>query len=86
MKNFTIFRLIVNIILSSIDALISSEYVVDLITALLDRGYKYVMPGEFQSDPIEGEIGVYRQQSGGNMYISNQVLSSLHLQRRKLFK
>ena len=59
----------------------------NIIPTLLANGFHYVLPGEFQSDPIEGEFGIYRQQSGGNFYISvDQVLSSLHLQRLKLFK
>ena len=32
---------------------------------LIDKKLKYVLFGKFQSDPIEGEFGVYRQESGG---------------------
>ena len=47
---------------------------------------KYVLTGESQSDRIEGGFGVYRQQSGGNYYISvQQVINSLGVQRLKLF-
>ena len=52
--------------------------IAELIPLLLNKGARYILPGEF---------GIYRQQSGGNYYISvDQVLSSLHLQRLKLFK
>ena len=44
------------------------------------------MPGKIQSDKLEGEFGIYRQSSGGNYTISaEQVVSSLQLQRLKLF-
>ena len=43
----------------------------------------YILFGQFQSDPIEGEFGVYRQDSGGNYYICyEQILSSLTLRRK----
>ena len=59
----------------------------ELIPLLLNKGARYILPGEFQSDRLEGEFGIYRQQSGGSYYISlDQVLSSLDLQRLKLFK
>lgn len=46
----------------------------------------YVLPGKLQSDRLEGEFGIYRQQSGGNYHISvAEVYSSLQLQRLKLF-
>ena len=61
--------------------------IAELISLLLNKGARYIIPGEFQSDRLVGEFGIYRQQSGGNYYISiDQVLSSLHLQRLKLFK
>ena len=47
----------------------------------------FVMLGQFQSDRIEGEFGIYRQSAGGNYHISfDQVLNGLRLQRLKLFK
>ena len=49
----------------------------------------YVCLGEFQSDRLEAEFGIYRQMSGGNYYRAyisvEQVLCSLQLQRLKLF-
>lgn len=61
--------------------------IADIIRLMLNKGAKYVLPGEFQSDRLEAEFGIYRQQSGGNYYISvDQVMSSLHIQRLKLFK
>ena len=46
----------------------------------------YVLLGQFQSDPIEGAYGGFRQGSGGNYHISyEQIISSMTLQRLKLF-
>lgn len=48
--------------------------------------FDYVLLGQFQSDPIEGAFGGFRQGSGGNYHISyEQILSSMTLQRLKLF-
>ena len=53
---------------------------------LIDTKFKCVLFGKFQSDPIEGEFGVYRQDSNGNYHICyEQILSSLTLRRIKLF-
>ena len=50
-------------------------------------GMKYVLTGDLQSDRIEAEFGIYRQQSGGNYNISvQQVLNSLGVQRLKLYR
>ena len=47
---------------------------------LVEKNILYNLFGQFQSDPIEGEFGVYRQDSGGNYYICyEQILSSLTL-------
>ena len=59
---------------------------VQLTRVLLATGHKYVLLGKLQSDPIEKEFGIYRQSSGGNYFISpEQVISSLQLQRLRLF-
>ena len=59
---------------------------VDLVKNLLNKGVSYVLPGEFQSDRLEGEFGVYRQSCGGNYYISfEQVKNALCLRRIKLY-
>ena len=51
-----------------------------------DKEFKYVLLGTFQSDPIEGDYGVFRGDSGGNMYIAlEQILSSMTLRLIKLF-
>ena len=48
--------------------------------------FDYVLLGQFQSDPIEGAYGGFRQGSGGNYHISyEQIISSMTLQRLKLF-
>lgn len=45
------------------------------------------MLGEFQSDRIEGEFGIYQQAAVRNYFTStDQVLNGLHLQSLKLFK
>ena len=60
---------------------------VDLSKQLLTKGIQYITLGEFQSDRIEGEFGVWRQNAGSNYFISvDQVLSGLGLQRLKLFQ
>ena len=60
---------------------------VDVIKTLLSSEYTYVLPGKIQSDRVEAEFGIYRQSSGGNFLISaEQVISSLQLQRLKLFR
>ena len=59
---------------------------VSLIKLLLLDGFSYVLAGNFQSDRLEGEFGIYRQSSGGCYYISmQQVMNSLSLQRLKLY-
>ena len=53
---------------------------------LIKFNFEYVLLGQFQSDPIEGAYGGFRQGSGGNYHISyEQILSSMTLQRLKLF-
>ena len=42
--------------------------------------------GEFQSDRLEGEFGIYPKEAGGNYYISvEEVINGLRIQRIKLF-
>ena len=49
---------------------------------LVDKNFDYILLGHFQSDPIEGEYGGFRQYSGGNFYISyEQILSSMTLRQ-----
>ena len=58
---------------------------VEVIRTLLVTGHKYVLPGKLPS-AVEKEFGIYRQSSGGNYFISaEQVISSLQLQRLRLF-
>ena len=60
--------------------------IVDAIKILLSLGYVYVLPGKIQSDRLEGEFGIYRESSGGNYFISVElVVSSLAMQRLKLY-
>ena len=59
---------------------------ISLIKLLLRNRFSYVLPGNFQSDRLEGEFGIYRQSAGGCYYISlQQIMNSLSLQRLKLF-
>ena len=54
---------------------------------LRDQACQYVLFGIFQTDPVENEFSIYRQLSGGNYFVSlEQVLSSAHLRRLKLFE
>ena len=57
-----------------------------LIKLLLDKGMSYCLPGEFQSNRIEGEFGTWRQMNGGNYYmLMDNIQSCMKLQRLKLF-
>ena len=59
---------------------------VSLVSQLLGK-ITYVLMGEFQSDRIEAEFGINRQQNGGNFHISvQQALNSTKLQQLKLYK
>jgi hypothetical protein len=41
------------------------------------RGFEFVLPGHFQSDPLEQRFGWYRQLSGANFFISlKQIMES----------
>ena len=61
--------------------------IVDLTKTLLGKWASYILLGDFQSDRLEGEFGVYRQSCCGNYYISfEQVRNALCLMHRiKLF-
>ena len=51
-----------------------------------EKNFQYVLLGQFQSDPIEGEYGVFRQCSDGNYHFSfEQILSTMTLRRLKMF-
>ena len=53
---------------------------------LLIHGFSYVLLGQFQSDKLEGEFGVYRQSSGGCYFISvEQLLCSARFRRMELY-
>jgi hypothetical protein len=58
-----------------------------LSTQLLDeRHWQYVLLGQFQTDNLEGEFGVYRQLAGGCYFISvEQVLCAARYREMKLF-
>ena len=59
--------------------------IVALIKLKLDIGFSYVLPGKYK-DRIEGEFGIYRQNSGENYCISMyQVFNNLKLQQIKLY-
>ena len=59
---------------------------ITIIKRFLGEGIKYVITGNFQSDRLEGEFGIYRQLDGGHYYMSAEhVQNCLKLQRIKLF-
>lgn len=56
---------------------------IDLLSV---HGFAYVLLGQFQSDKLEGEFGVYRQSSGGCYFISvEQLLCSARFRRMQLY-
>ncbi|XP_047140823.1 uncharacterized protein LOC124815934 [Hydra vulgaris] len=60
--------------------------IVDLIRKLLNENHHYILPGIFQTDRLEGELGIYRQLCGGSYHVSvEEVKNSFRLQRLKLF-
>ena len=53
----------------------SMEAMLALAPYLISKhGFRYVFPGKFTSDPIEGRFGWYRQVNGGNFYMSTLQL------------
>jgi hypothetical protein len=53
---------------------------------LTERSWSFVMLGQFQTDVLEGEFGVFRQMAGGCYYISvEQVLYSARLRELEFF-
>ena len=61
--------------------------IVNKIKLLLSLHMDYVLPGKFQSDRLEREFGMYRDDSGSNYYISvEQVVSSLTKRRIKMYQ
>ena len=51
--------------------------VIELIFYLKSKGFKYILTGLFQSDPLEKRFGIYRQMSGSNYIVSvRQVFES----------
>ena len=55
----------------SFDALISTNRAIaDLSSDLLNEGYKYILTGRLQTDPLERRFSQYRQMSGGRFLVS----------------
>ena len=53
----------------SFDALISTNRAIaDLSSDLLNEGYKYILTGRLQTDPLERRFSQYRQMSGGQIF------------------
>ena len=70
------------------DSLVQSiNGLISLTKKLLeDRACRFVLLGMFQTDPLEGEFGIYRQSSGGNYLIGfEQILSTTQNRRLALF-
>ena len=52
---------------------------------LLTSGFKYVLLRELQSDRLEGEFSVYRQATGGNMFMTSSDVCASYKKRLTLF-
>ena len=49
----------------------------DIVPYLLNSGFKYVLLGHLQSDPLEKRFGEYRQRSGSNYFLGiKQVIDT----------
>ena len=48
---------------------VALNLIAELIPSLLNKGAKYIQPGEVRNDRLEGEFGLYRQQSGELLHI-----------------
>ena len=57
----------------------------NVVQTLLREGLKYVLTDHLQSDRIEAEFGIYRQQSGGNYNISVQQVVNVILSTDTVF-
>ena len=74
----------------SFDALISSNRAIaDLSSDLLNEGYKYIITGRLQTDPLEPIFSQYRQMLGGRfvaghkeVYRSESILKLKHFYLR----
>ena len=51
--------------------------IVSLIKVFLNKDFNYILPGNFQSDKLPGEFGIFCQ--------SAEIMNSLSMQRFKLF-
>ena len=59
--------------------------IVELVCYLLSTSHKYVMIGEFSTDPLEKAFSKLRQSAGGNYFISaQQVAQKIRIQKAKL--
>ena len=47
-----------------------------LMDELLEKGYDFILPSRFQSDPIELRFSKYRQMSGGRFLVSLREVKS----------
>ena len=60
---------------------------VDLTKLMHGKAVKYIILGEYKSDRLEGEFGIYRKEAAGNYFIAVElVINGLRLQRLKLFR
>ena len=51
-------------------SLVQNRAIADLTTDLYNEGYKYVLTGRLQTDPLERRFSQYRQMSGGRFLVS----------------
>ena len=71
----------------SFDTLISTNRAIaDLSADLLNEGYKYILTGRLQIDPLERRFSQYRQMSGGRFLVSlKEVYRSESILKLKKF-
>ena len=69
------------------NALISTNRAIaDLTTDLYNEGYKYVLTGRLQTDPLERRFSQYRQMSGGRFLVSlKEIYRSESIVKLKTF-
>ena len=59
--------------------------IVSLYRLLLATSHKYVLLGQFSTDPLENEFGKLRQGSGGTYFINvQQCIEKLHIKQKSL--
>ena len=64
----------------------TNRAIADLTTDLYNEGYKYVLTGRLQTDPLERRFSQYRQMSGGRFLVSlKEIYRSESIVKLKTF-